>query len=1020
MFAWGDVTIRIDSCNFTGNSATQGGVVFAVEGATVRIDSCTFTENSPGWGGVVYALGDVIVRIHSSNFTENSAALDGDGGVVYAREGVSVRIDSCSFICNSATKGGVVCAKYSVTVTIDTCSFTENRAGWGGVVHAYQDVSVRIDSCSFIGNRAGWGGVVHAYQDVSVGIDSCILTRNMATPNGGVVYAGEDITVRIDSCSFTENCANKGGVVYAFQDVTLLIGACIFHGNWASAGGHGTIYIQFTIINVTNTLFENNSRSVVISQQQHSMDDQPMFSRLMNCTFLNNIQLESEFSADLFFSAPVILSHIYVTNTSSAQEATSILIIADAVISSLVVNMKGGKIQNVVTLNRIKWDPLESNPSEISFTCPKFLQPKIFIIAKAQDGVSFVRLVCESCLVGYYHGNTSSQLSLFDHRKDSITCEDVNQTTYPYEFIFSLCKSFSDGKCLPCPHGANCTRGITTLPNYWGVQSQSGKVSVARCPSSYCCKESPCSNFSACFEERGGTLCGRCKSGYSEAMFSKKCVPEETCERTWLLFASLIWMVALSILIFFANDLKEIGKYHAKKGTWCIKMVCHKISCGTFKEPKQLEVEEEKDPFEKDFDTFLLKQNKPKVKGPFKIVSSTAKEKGFDTKFIQIIFFYIQDASLLQVDLHRKDSEEGQSYWTQLVFNISQLAIELINFSKSVCFLRNTFSKVLMKSALGPSILVLLSLAYSVFYLVTKFIGSPKLKSHVYENLSSAAMFVLLFFFQKLATSSLSLVHCLEVGDQSVLFIDGTVECYQSWQFAVFAFLFAWVIPFIFVLTKGPVLLSERKIDVSEFFFACFLPVPALVLWTWKMSKDKWKKRERNISTWHVEMIESVQKSFKDISVIGIGSISWNGIIKARRLILVFMYIFVSNLVVRLATMILFTAAFLSLHLYVNPYEDKRANKLFSVSMCALLLLGQINGLKAAFVESLVQLTNVKIFLETCELLTDMILLWSPISVIVLGAFHALSKKIWKCFRPRAEKPDDMEVQVFMRTSNSF
>ena len=858
--------MRIDSCNFTGNRAgEEGGVVHAGKHVTVIIDSCGFTGNTARLdGGVVYAEKGTTVRIDSCSFTGNST---GVGGVLYVQKDVTVRIDSCNFTGSSAQWGGVVSAEGEVTVRIESCRFTGNSAKLGGVVWAPVGVIVRIDSCYFTCNNAEEeGGVVCAWNGVTVRIDSCSFTGNSAG-GGGVVHAAMGATVGIDSCSFTGNSADVGGVVYAWKGVTI-IRACVFHGNWAQAGGHGIIYVQFSVINITNTMFNNNSRSAVISQEQHSIDDQPAFSKLINCTFLNDNQLESEFPADLFFSGSVILIHISVIKTSSLQNATSILTTADAVIKSLVLNITAGEIQNVVTLNKLKWEPSKSNSSEISFICPEFLKPRIFTVAKTQDGVSFVRLVCESCSMGYYHGNTSSQFSLSKFSKDSMTCEDMNQASYPFKHIFSMCKSYIYYKCLPCPHGANCTRGVTTLPNYWGVQSQSGQVSVARCPSSYCCKESPCSHFSVCSGERGGSLCGRCKSGYSEAMFSEKCVPEKTCGKTWLLFVSLLWTIVMSVVIFFANDLKEFGKTISEKGTWHIKLVCHRMSCGKCKAPKQMEVEDEKDPFEKDFDTFLLKQNNPRVKGPFKTVSAAAKEKGFDTKFVQIIFFYIQDASLLQVDIHRKESEEGQSFWTQLAFNISQLAIELMNFSKSVCFMRNTtpISKVLMKSALGPSILVLLLLAYAVFCLVIKFISSPKLKNHVYENLSSTAMFVLLFFFQKLATASLSLVHCVQVGDKSVLFIDGTVECYQPWHVAVFAFLFGWVIPFIFVLTKGPVLLSERKIDVSEFFIACFLPVPVIALWTWKGHNQKWKKRQRNISTWHVETIESVQKSFKDVS----------------------------------------------------------------------------------------------------------------------------------------------------------
>ncbi len=151
----------------------------------------------------------------------------------------------------------------------------------------------------------------------------------------------------------------------------MAIGACIFHSNWAEAGGYGTLYIWFGIINITNTLFENNSRSVVISQEQHSVDNQPTFSRLTNCTVLTNNQLESKFPADLFVSASVILMQVSVMKTSSLQNATSILTTADAVIKSLVLNIEAGEIQYVATLNKVKWEASECNLSEIFLCMPQ-------------------------------------------------------------------------------------------------------------------------------------------------------------------------------------------------------------------------------------------------------------------------------------------------------------------------------------------------------------------------------------------------------------------------------------------------------------------------------------------------------------------------------------------------------------------------------------------------------------------------------------------------------------------------
>ncbi len=43
-FLQNNVTVTIDSCNFTDNSTIWGGVLYAQEGTTVRIDSCSFID----------------------------------------------------------------------------------------------------------------------------------------------------------------------------------------------------------------------------------------------------------------------------------------------------------------------------------------------------------------------------------------------------------------------------------------------------------------------------------------------------------------------------------------------------------------------------------------------------------------------------------------------------------------------------------------------------------------------------------------------------------------------------------------------------------------------------------------------------------------------------------------------------------------------------------------------------------------------------------------------------------------
>jgi len=46
-------------------------------------------------------------------------------------------------------------------------------------------------------------------------------------------------------------------------------------------------------------------------------------------------------------------------------------------------------------------------------------------------------------------------------------------------------------------------------------------------------------------------------------------------------------------------------------------------------------------------------------------------------------------------------------------------------------------------------------------------------------SLTTAFVLALLFTYQKLATTSFKLLNCVPIGERHVLFIDGTVDCYQ-------------------------------------------------------------------------------------------------------------------------------------------------------------------------------------------------------------------------------------------------
>ena len=150
--------IAIDS-TLTGNSAIEGGAIFAGNGSTVTTTGCTMTSNSASSGGAVYAEDGSTVTTTDCSMTSNSAS---SGGAVYAKDGSTVTATDCSMTSNSASSGGAVYAEEGSTVTATDCSMTSNSASSGGAVYAEEGSTVTATDCTMTSNSAYWYGGGHA------------------------------------------------------------------------------------------------------------------------------------------------------------------------------------------------------------------------------------------------------------------------------------------------------------------------------------------------------------------------------------------------------------------------------------------------------------------------------------------------------------------------------------------------------------------------------------------------------------------------------------------------------------------------------------------------------------------------------------------------------------------------------------------------------------------------------------------------------------------------------------------
>lgn len=186
---------------------------------------------------------------------------------------------------------------------------------------------------------------------------------------------------------------------------------------------------------------------------------------------------------------------------------------------------------------------------------------------------------------------------------------------------------------------------------------------------------------------------------------------------------------------------------------------------------------------------------------------------------------------------------------------------ELFQFMDKVCFfgqLRPS-TKLMYKVMLVPYVLLQFALLYLIYTWWNHFRGNRRRGKQTTTPASSSSstnhnatfsqttpaqpiktflskmatgfILSLLFTYQKLATTSFSLLNCVPVGDDLVLYIEGTVVCYRSWQYLVIAYVCICIGPFCLVLLIGPGLLKDGLIPLKQFFCACLLPLPFLVYW---------------------------------------------------------------------------------------------------------------------------------------------------------------------------------------------
>ena len=303
-------------------------------------------------------------------------------------------------------------------------------------------------------------------------------------------------------------------------------------------------------IDIDNTNFTNNNSST----SGGAIYSQNSTIRISNCLFSGN---KAFFHAGTIYNSGQMFIINSVLNGSPATDNFDGNVIYSTVylrLLNVTINAATGTSSSAVLIYTNFGNYFDEG-SIYKLHCPTNSNVK----TKSNEGLHFspqfkANLYCIPCRKGTYS---------LDGGQNDVYYNHSNSIFHP-QYI----------KCLPCPTGGICEKGIISKDNYYGYRHYNGKLEFIICMPYYCCSSkgsNKCTSYNTCARNRAGLLCGVCKKGYSENIASTECIPDHHCNSNVTIVFAVGYVVFALVFTFSWMYIKEIGvlakrvvKYHTK------------------------------------------------------------------------------------------------------------------------------------------------------------------------------------------------------------------------------------------------------------------------------------------------------------------------------------------------------------------------------------------------------------------------------------------------------------------------
>ena len=897
-----------------------------------------------------------------------------------------LRIFACKFM-HFKTALLVFTAANICSITIQSSTFQNNS-----LIQKFRYGSTS-SSVSVMPSR-----LAKAKTKFSIIVHACHFLNNYATEGSGIAlrFNGQEFKGDIKNCTFKDNHASTTG------------GAVSFYNELA----------QRSHLNIYWSIFENNS----VGNTNFLLYD-PYYSRtygsggalsfaaretfisssigVFSCTFIANSAAITGGTIYAFLKYILLENLKIITPRNSPKSLTD----------GTVISIQGWGMFSDVEIT-VKDDYLSQKSAvylagqfhvtkSATLTCPvgTVIQQTAY---EDSTSFSFFSLSCILCAIDEYnlHGSTFSNLSI----------ERPN--------------------CWKCPPGAICQNGrLKPVDNYWGnVDDKHGNLSLIQLPVGYGCSKKQCKRYDSCADNRHGTLCSTCMKGYSESMFSSKCVKDEYCHSRsfWamvipmIIFYPIFFIYKKNLICFLKNQLLWFRRVDKRRSNEFSMNRDHYV------------------PFMEEIATEIQTRN------PRDDNNLSESQSDSSAGLLKIIFYFYQIEALLDI--------YGGKIEHDMVKGIKSIVQSILSFNflessgSSTCAMNDATPviKVMLRGLFVAAVLTAFILLYVIYKVLQRRkeicckTSSERNTKHAFGYRVLAALFeVLLLSYAVITKIITSMLDCRTIGDKKVLFLQGNVFCYQSWRYGIATAGLAWVVPFCIYINLLPNFIRSKEVSTKGFFLGCIFPIPVIVYYAVKKNRgnngleDQQQtsgyegQGEENAISAEQEACGSALDSvrgnenglipiiqgilcgpFKD-KINSSKYLSWDGVYIFRRLCIVSVFVFVEDATYKLYVLLVVQILILMHQSHVRPYKSKVLNWLESASLGFLVL---INGMNLFIVYDFAhgilevgdKLLLLKIFawIETVlHLLVPTLIITSLAVLLVVRCFYVMFKILRFCIR---------------------